>query len=162
MNLYELTKTYGAGKGEDMMWKAVESISEAVEESMPEDHKHDLMRKVYGDMSGGHYNEEFADEDIKKMYYVDRKGEKREAPYWPTSAVREIYETVKNQIRPYNACDFNVVMNMIASDTWPVLEKWFPGMSSDDRNSKTVELAINWLNDPDAKHPDSKIWNYLN
>ena len=162
MNLYELTKTYGSGKGEDMMWKAVESISDAVDESMPEDRKNELMRKVYCDMTGGHYNEEFADEDIKKMYYIDRKGEKHEAPYWPSSAVREIYETVKNQIRPYNACDFNVVMNMIASDTWPVLEKWFPGMNSDDRNSKTVELAINWLNDPDAKHPDSKIWNYLN
>lgn len=162
MNLYELTKKYGAGKGEDMMWKAVASISEAVEKFMPADQKHELMRKIYGDMSGGHYNEEFAAADIAKMYYTDRNGEKHAAPYWPSGTVREIYESIERDIRPYTACDFEVTMNMVASDNWPLLEKWFPGMSSDERNAKTVELAVNWLNDPDAKHPDSKIWNYFN
>ena len=94
MNLYELTKKYGAGKGEDMMWKAVASISEAVEKFMPADQKHELMRKIYGDMSGGHYNEEFAAADIAKMYYTDRNGEKHAAPYWPSGTVREIYESI--------------------------------------------------------------------
>ena len=162
MNLYELTKKYGAGKGEGMMWKTVATISEAVDEEMPEAAKHALMRKVYGDMSGGHYNDEFAQEDIAKMYYTDRKGDRHQAPYWPSSAVREIYETVKNDIRPYTPCDFEVTMNMVASDNWPMLERWFPNMTSEERNEKTVEMAVNFLNDPDTKHPDSKIWNYLN
>ena len=162
MTLYEMTKKYGSGKGEAMMWKAVAAISEAVEEGMPEDRKHALMRRIYGEMSDGHYNEEFAAEDIAKMYYTDRKGVRHQAPYWPSSTVREIYEGVKGAIRPSAACDFEVTMNMVASDNWPLLEKWFPGMSDKERNEKTVELALNWLNDPDSPHPDSKIWNYLN
>ncbi len=162
MTLYDLTKTYGSGKGEEMMWRTVAAVSDAVDEFMPPEHKCALLRKVYGEMSGGHYNEEFAEEDIKKMYYVDRSGVKHSAPYWPASAVREIYETVKNQVRPYNACDFNVTMNMMAADNWPLLEKWFPGMSTEERTAKTAEMAVNWLNDPDSRHIDSKTWNYLN
>ena len=153
---------YGSGRGEETMWKTLTAVSEAVEASMPEEERGRMLRKVYCAMSGGHYNEEFAEEDVSKMYYVDGKGMRHQAPYWPSSAVREIYDTVKGDIRPYNACDFIVTMNMVASDMWPVLEKWFPGMSPEERNSRTVELAVNWLNDPDSPHPDSKIWKYLN
>jgi len=162
MTLYELTKKYGSGRGEETMWNTVAAVSEAVEASMPEDHRKALLRKVYSGMSNGHYNEEFAEEDIKKMYYVDRAGKRHEAPFWPAQAVKEIYETVKGDIRPYNVCDFNVTMNMMAAGHWALLEKWFPGMTPEDRNAKTVELAVNWLNDPDSPHAESKIWNYLN
>ena len=162
MNLYELTKTYGSGKGEGMMWKAVEIISEAVDKSMPEPARNNLMRKIYGEMSGGHYNETFADEDISKMYYIDKSGNKHAAPYWPTNAVHEIYETVKGQIQPYNCWDFAVTLNMIASDTWPLLEKWFPDMTTEERNAKTTELAVNWLRDVDNPFGDSKVWCYFN
>ena len=106
-------------------------------------------------------NEEFAEEDIKKMYYIDRNGARHDAPYWPASAVREIYDSVKAEIKPYNACDFYVTMNMVASDNWALLERWFPGMSAEDRNRRTVELAVNWLNDPDSQHAENKIWQYL-
>ena len=161
MTLYELIKMYGTGNGEGMMWKTVESISKAIENSMPEDMKNEMLRDVYGDMSGKHFNEQLAEEDIEKMYYVDRNGTKHSAPYWPEEAVHEIYNSVKNEIKPYNFPDFLVTMNMIASDNWPLLEKWFPGMREDDRNQKTVEMAVNWLKDPDAKNPETKIWDYM-
>lgn len=96
------------------------------------------------------------------MYYLDRSGVRHQAPYWPESTVREIYDSIKGDIRPYNADDFAVVMNMVASDNWPLLDRWFPSMSSEDRNAKTVELAVNWLNDPDSPLGDSKAWCYLN
>ena len=156
-----MTKKYGTDKGEDMMWKTIEAVSESVDEYMPEEHKRELMRKVYGEMSDGHYCEEFADEDISKMYYVDRSNVKHQAPYWPKSAVKEIYDTIRGDIRPYNFCDFNVTMNMVASDNWPLLEKWFPDMDGAERNAKTVEMAVNWLKDPDSRHPESKIWDYF-
>lgn len=161
MTLYDLTKKYGAGKGEDTMWQTVAVVSDALEKAMPEEQRRAVLREVYGRMSGGHYNEEFAEEDIKKMYYIDRNGARHDAPYWPASAVREIYDTVKAEIKPYNACDFYVTMNMVASDNWALLERWFPGMSAEDRNRRTVELAVNWLNDPDSQHAENKIWQYL-
>lgn len=100
-------------------------------------------------------------EDIKGMYYVDRNGNKHYAPYWLDETVREIYDSIKGEVKPYNACDFNVTMNMIAADNWPLLEKWFPWISEADRNQRTVEMAVNWLRDPDAAHPDTKIWDYM-
>ena len=162
MTLYELTKTYGSGKGEGMMWKSVEMISEAVEKYMPEQAKHDLKRKMYGEMSGGHYNETFAEEDIKKMYYTDKSGAKHEAPYWPTSAVREIYESVKGKIKPYNCWDFLVTMNMSKADNCNLLSEWFPNDSEEQRNERIVQMAINFLNDPDNPYSEHKIWGYLN
>ncbi len=161
MTLFDLIKMYGTGNGEGVMWKTIQSISDAVERSMPEQGKKHLLRSVYGDISGSHYNQEFANDDIRKMYYIDRNKNRHDAPYWPSETVREIYESIKGEIKPYNACDFEVTMNMVASDNWPLLEKWFPGIDEDERNQKTVELALNFLKDPDTAHPESKIWEYL-
>lgn len=162
MTLYDLIKMYGSGNGEEMMWKTIKSISEAVEHSMPAEQKNAMLRGVYAEVAGPHYNEEYADADVKKMFYIDRIGNKHQAPYWPKEAVREIYNSIKGEIKDYNACDFYVTMNMIASDNWPMLEKWFPNMNGDERNNKTVEMALNFLKDPDAKHQGSKIWSYIN
>ena len=90
MNLYDLIKKYGEGRGEAMMWKAVSVISDAVDSYMPEEEKDALVRRVYGEMSDGHYNEEFAREDIKKMYYTDRDGNKHYAPYWTDDALMSL------------------------------------------------------------------------
>ena len=162
MTLYEITKKYGTGKGEGMMWKAVQVISEAVEESMPEEDRKELVRELYGEMSGGHYDEAFALEDIGKMYYTDKKGNKHQAPYWSVSTMEDVYAGVKSDVRSYNFWDFAVALNMVASDNWCMLERWFPNMSDAERNERLVEMTVNWLQDEDARHPDSKIWCYMN
>ena len=162
MTLYEITQTYGKGKGEDMMWKTVEVISEAVEKGMPEEHRKELVRRIYAEMSDCHYNEEFAHEDIAKMYYTDRAGKKHEAPYWSVPTMEEVYASVKSDIKAYNFWDFAVTLNMEASDKWRLLEGWFPNMTEQDRNARMVDLAVNFLRDEDAKYPTSKIWHYLN
>ena len=162
MNLYELTKKYGAGKGEGMMWKAVAVISDAVEESMPMESKQKLMREIYDEMSGGHYDEHFAMEDITRMYYTDRSGTKHQAPYWSVSTMQDVYDSISGDIRGYNFWDFAVTLNMVASDNWCMLDRWFPDMNEAERNKRLVDMAVNWLKDEDAKHPDSKIWNYIN
>lgn len=162
MNLYEFTKKYSAGKGEDTMWKSVAIISEAVEHSMPDDDKKALMRKMYSAMAGCHYNEEFALEDVQKMYYVDEDGDEHRAPYWTESQIKDVYESVRDDIPEYNMWDFYVVMQMVKSDNCPMLRRWFPDASSSDMDEHFVELAVNWLNDPDYRYPSSKIWHYLN
>ena len=162
MTLYEITKKYGTGKGEGMMWKAVEVISDSVEDAMPEKDRQALVRKLYGEMSDGHYDEAFAMEDIAKMYYTDKNDKKHYAPYWSVSTMEEVYNGVKSDIRQYNFWDFAVALNMEASDKWMLLERWFPGMTEQERNTRLVELAVNYLKDEDARHPDSKIWHYLN
>lgn len=162
MTLYEFTKKYGSGKGEGMMWKTVDVISKAVEESMPEEKRMELVREIYEEMTGGHYDETFAMEDIAKMYYTDRSDKKHYAPYWSVSTMEEVYNGIKSEIHEYNFWDFAVALNMEASDKWLLLERWYPNMTEQERNAKLVDLAVNFLKDEDAKHPDSKIWHYLN
>ena len=161
MTLYELTKKYGEGKGEAMMWSAVAVISEAIEKSMDESAKAELLRHLYGSMSGGHYDEPFAEDALKGIYYVDRNGAKHSAPYWTPQVVAPIYEKIKGEIPAYNMWDFYVTLNMIASDYWALIDAWYPGITAQDRDGKFVELALNWLKDPDYSGKN-KIWQYLN
>ena len=162
MNLYDFTKKYSTGKGEGTMWKTVAIISEAVEKSMSEQDQKALLRKMYSAMAECHYNEEFAREDVAKMYYVDEDGIERYAPYWTESQIRDVYESVREEIPEYNMWDFYVTMQMVKSDNCPLLRRWFPDASPSEMDEKFVELAVNWLNDSDNPYGSGKIWHYLN
>ena len=162
MTLYEMTKMYGEGKGESMMWKVVEAVSCAIEKSMPEEGKEELMRTLYEKMSGGHYNEDYAKSDVEKMYYVE-DGKKHFAPYWTDEQVKSVYESVKPHIpSAYNFWDFYVALQMVKSDHCPLLKKWFPSATDEELTKKVVELTINWLADEDNPFGKEKVWGYLN
>ena len=162
MTLYEMTRTYGEGKGESMMWMTVELISEAIEKSMDEKAKQDLMKKIYGKMSGGHYDEAYAMHDTAKMSYKDRTGTRHSAPYWTEQQVREVYDKVDSQIPDYNFWDFFVALNMTKSDYCPLMDKWFPGIPQEERDARLVEMTLNWLKDEDSPYGTAKVWGYLN
>ena len=162
MTLYDFVKTYGKGKGEPMMWKSVAIISDAVEKNMPEDAKKELLRDIYREMSDGHYNEQFAHEDVSKMYYLDEDGNKHFAPYWTDAKVSEIYDSIQDEVEPYNMWDFYTTVNMIWSDNYTLLKRWFPNADDSGLSGKAVEMAINWLDDPDSPFGRNKIWGYLN
>lgn len=156
-----MTKKYSTGKGEDTMWKSVCVISKYVEENMPEEKKSQLMRDVYRTISVGHYNEDFAKEDIAKMYYFDKSEDRHDAPYWPDTAIKELYEKYKSEIPDYDMYDFAVTLNMIASDNWCMIMSWFPNITDSERNEKFAEMSVNWLKDDDWP-TSTKIWDYLN
>ena len=160
-SIYEIIKSHSEGKGEDTMWKSTKLISDAIEADMPKDAADKLKHNIYAMMCGGHFNEDFAKEAVSKMYYVDEDGEKKYAPYWTEAAVREMYESVKADIEHYNFWDFFVTVHMCASDNHALLLKWFPDDTTEDREPKYVELAVNWLRDADWP-THTKIWDYLN
>lgn len=163
MNLYYLVKKYGEGKGESMMWRAVAIASEAIDRSMDEVSKKAMLREIYGEMSGCHYNEEYAKEDVSKMYYEDADGNKKSAPYWTDEQVREVYSSIRERIpQEYNEWDFYVTLQMVKSDNCNMLRGWFPEASREELDGKLVESAVNWLNDEDNPYGHSKIWRYLN
>ena len=162
MTLYDFVKTYGKGKGEPMMWKSVAIISDSVEKNMPEDAKKELLRDIYREMSDGHYNEQFAHEDVSKMYYVGDNGDKHFAPYWTDAKIKDIYDSVQDEVEPYNMWDFYTTLNMIWSDNYMLLTRWFPDENDTELSEKAVEMAINWLNDEDNPFGRNKIWGYFN
>ena len=160
MNLYELTKKYGEGKGDAIMWKVVRVISEAVEEDMDDKAKSRMMRCIYGIMTDRHYTEEVAIADVKGMYYTDANGNKHDAPYWPEEAVQNIYEEIRKQIPDYNFWDFYTTLNMLMSDSYRMLREWFPRADESEMNIKITDMAVAWLNDEDWP-TKTKIWDYL-
>lgn len=161
--MYDLIKKNGAGKGEEVMWRSVALISDYMESHLAEDEKKELMRDIYALMSSGHYNEEFAKEDVEKMYYVDAEGEKHYAPYWSVAQVQKAYESVLRLIpTEYNFWDFYVALQMVKSDSCPLLHKWFPGATDTELEGKLVELAVAYLNDEDNPFGKEKVWRYLN
>ena len=162
MTLYELTKKYGEGKGESMMWSTLKTVSDAVESSMDEEAKHKMMRNLYSQMSKCHYDQEYAMEDVAKMYYMDEQGRKHSAPYWTEAQVKEVYETVKKDIpATYNFWDFFVTLQMIKSDNCKLYHEWFPDATDEQIEKKFVQSAVNYLNDADNPYGDHKIWGYI-
>ena len=156
-----MIKTYGKGKGEDMMWKSVHIISDTVEKNFTDEQKNKLNMDIYGLMSDGHFNEWYAKEMIYKMFYVDKNGKEHYAPYWPQDAVHELYEKSKAKIpSTYNVWDWCVTFNMIASDNWNLYHEWWPEITEAGFAQKVTDATVNWLHDPDYPSK-SKIWDYL-
>lgn len=162
MTFYDITKKYGDGKGLDMMWKAITVVSQALENSMPKEELNKLKKTIYAMLTGGHYDKDFATETVRGMYYIDKAGNKHQAPYWDADTVMEVYDTIKNKIPNYNCWDFYVALNMVAADNWCMLSKWFPDMTDAERNDRLVEMAVNWLDDPDNPYGHEKAWGYYN
>ena len=157
-----MTKRLGKGQGEGMMWETVRIVSDAVEKSMSDKDREALQAKLYGILSGGHYDEDFATEAVSKMYYVDSDGNKRRAPYWTIPQVNEIYESVKGNFpEAYNEWDFYVTFQMVASDMWKLIHDWWPDITQEEFAEKISDATVNWLNDEDDPYGDKKIWCYL-
>ena len=162
MTLYEMIKKYGAEGGESTMWHSVKIISDAIDRHLDEAQADALVSEVYGYMSGGHFDEHYAKQCVQEMYYTDRAGNKNYGPFWTPEQVQEFYDDAKADIpEAYNFWDWYVAFNMLASDTWTLLHKWFGNMDADDHAEKVADLTVSWFHDPDNPYDDHKIWGYL-
>ena len=131
-----------------------------------DDHVEKMKRKVHCIISDGHYNEEFALEDVKKMYYVDNNDDKHFGSYWPLEKIKKIYDSYKGDnlkiFDVYNLYDFYVTINMIKSDNYRLYKNRFKNYGDSELDKLFIEDAINWLDDEDNPYGNSKIWKYLN
>lgn len=149
--IYDLIKKYGSS--EDTM----KVLSEILEDHLSKEEYEELSKDIYESTQGKHFDEEFAKKQISKMYY-EENGIRHYAPYWEDTST--IYGASKRKLEaPYNKWDWDVAMNMIKSDYYPLLKKWFP--NEEDYLDKIIDLTINWLNDEDNPFGESKIWCYF-
>ena len=166
MTYYDLIKKYGKGLGSESMWAAVKRVSDFVGKTEEEDPKSfwKLMKGTYYDMCGGHFDEDFAKWQIKQMFYVDKDGRKRYAPYWDEDVVKSVYEKARSLIqnKEYNLYDFMVVLNMTKSDNYKLYKFWWESATETELDNKFIEAAINWLNDDDSPYGTEKAWLYFN
>ena len=162
MDIYNILKSGLKGEGSDKMWGITKILSDIIEEHVPEKQKESLFNKVYYSVNGGHFNRESAERIIPRLYYLDEAKNKHFAPYWVESEVSPLYEAVKSQIPAYNFYDFEVTLNMIKSDEYLILKRWFPQASEQEILNKLIEEAVNYLVDDDNPYGTEKIWKYLN
>lgn len=162
MTLLEIFQKYGAGKDNSAMAKTTEVLSEFIKNKLTDEEYCALKKKVYASLEGGHFNKEFAEIQISKLYYKDDNGEKHYAPYWTNDEVYSVYQNYKSILGNYNLYDFEVALNMIKSDNYMKLKKWFPNATKEDILEKIIEETLNWLEDEDNPFGKEKVWRYFN
>lgn len=162
MTTYNLLKEKFKGEGSEKLWSAIQLLSDCIDTCTSEQQKSSLATCLYYQAYGGHYNKEFAEKAISKFYYEDEGKIKHTAPYWTSSEVKELYDIVRDKITPYNQYDFEVVLNMMKSDNYLKLKKWFPEITLEELQEKLIDEAINYLSDTDNPYGNEKIWRYLN
>lgn len=162
MTLASLIKTYGEGKGEKVMLAVTDMLSDFLKDNLSDDAYEKICKELYCKLAGGHFNKDFADIQIPQMYY-EKGDEKKFAPYWTETEVKDIYDKVKTDIPgAYNFYDFEVTLNMIKSDYYGLVEKWFNDATEEQKQDRYIELAVNWLKDDDNPFGNEKVWKYFN
>lgn len=162
MSLLELIKKYQSDATDEQMLAVTKVIGEFVALHATDGELLKLYKDIFGIVGNGHFNDYFADAQIKNMKFKDEKGTEHQAPYFTDTKTEEIYQTVKDEIRPYNQYDFAVVLNMVYSDNLNLLRKWFPEASEEQMLDKIVDMAVTWLNDDDNPYGNCKAWGYFN
>ncbi|MBR0544532.1 MAG: hypothetical protein IIW98_08840 [Bacteroidaceae bacterium] len=165
MKYIDLIKKYGKDKGENVMWKAAQRISDYLEEveAAHPDVYWSIIKDTYRDMCGGHYNEEFGKWQISEMSFVDKHGTEHHAPRWTTSQYGNTYLANKGRLPgAYNMWDWAVTLEMMYTDNYCLFKEWWPGASEADLDNKFIQAAVNWLNDKDNPFGDEKVWGYFN
>ena len=102
MNLVELITKYQSDATPEQMVKVTKIIGKFVAMHAEENDLLKLYKEIYGVVGNGHFNDFFAEAQIKKMVFEDDKEVEHRAPYYTAAKTQEIYETVKDEIRPYN------------------------------------------------------------
>ena len=143
MYLYELIEKYGRGASNEKMQKLTMILSDFLA-PMKQVHKEKywmLMRDVFGLLNDYHYDEEFAEHDVKNMQPL---GE-----YWN---IKQIDEATKSMTFPVGTTIYDryVAFNAFAND--------LKGSASDEDILKAAHAF--WFNDKDYKGKN-KIWCYM-
>lgn len=153
MTIYDLVEKYGKGQGEGKMWASIAVVSDALE-PMKETDKEGywcIMRKMYGVMSDGHYNEEFAMYDVSAIEYTGKNGEKKHGGYW---SAEQVEEATRNFRFPsgVNKWDKYVAFNLMYSDLCKKM---------DDGQILEAAFAF-YFNDEDwPGGSGAKVWDYV-
>ena len=90
MTFYELVEKYGKGATDAKMKALSMCLSKhfTMMKAAHEDKYWALMRDVFGILTDGHYNEDFATHDVSGIEYTDRAGAKHKGAHWSMEQVK--------------------------------------------------------------------------
>ena len=117
MTFYEIIDKYGKG-ATDVKMKALSmclSKHFTMMKAAHEDKYWALMRDVFGILTDGHYNEDFATHDVSGIEYTDRAGAKHKGAHWSMEQVKEATKDYKFPAG-VNEWDIFVAANALYAD----------------------------------------------
>lgn len=164
MDIKQYIKEHKSELTFDKLFVVSQKLAHVVDDKLTSECTEKMKRTIHCIISDGHYDKEYALEDVKHMYY-EYNNKKVFASYWPIEEVEEIYSSIKNTNRifsVYNLYDFYVTLNMIKSDNYKLYKSRFKNYTESELDKLFIEDAINWLDDSDNPYGESKIWKYLN
>ena len=153
MDIMEMIQKYGKGQGEAKMWASVAVLSEALE-PMKETDKENywcILRKMYGVMSDGHYNEEFAMYDVSMIEYTGRNGEKKRGGYWSADQVEDATRGFRFP-SGVNKWDKYVAFNLMYSDLCKKM---------DDAQVLDAAYLFYFADEDWPGGSSTKVWDYV-
>lgn len=136
---------------EQTMLKSIEHVDELLEkikDAHPEVYW-DFIYQTHKDIYGPHYNEKFADYDLKNIFYTDKAGEKHHGPHWTKDEVLSAWNG-KTFPTGTTDCDKWVAANAFYADLCKAL----------DPQQILDSAYLFWFADEDDDSK-GKIWHYM-
>ena len=123
MYFYELIEKYGKGASNEKMQKLTMILSDflAPMKTTNKEKYWCLMRKVFGMLNDGHYDEDFAKHDVSQIEYTDKQGAKRHGAYWTLEQAEEAMKKVQLP-SDVNKYDWWVALSSTYADMCKVLD----------------------------------------
>lgn len=150
-----MTKMFTAAKkagvaNESKMWSSVAAMAPAMailESEHPEEYW-SMMRDQHEILWGPHYDEEFADNDVSKIHWTGKDGQKHTGAHWSRE---QIDEATKAMQFPSGTtmCDKYVAFNSFFADM----------CKEHDDATILMDAYTFYFKDEDA--PEGKIWKYM-
>lgn len=137
---------------EEIMNKSIEMVGELLEEvkKTNPDKYWNFIREQQGLMSGGHYDRDFAQYDVSKMYHTTKRGEKKIGEHWSLEQARQVRQE-KGLGGNINDYDVYVALNAFWHDTECSIEE----------EKTIIDAAIAfWFMDEDFP-AKNKVWWYF-
>lgn len=137
---------------EKYMWESIDDLEEIlcmVKEMSPGTYWK-YIRKIHSKIYKGHYDEAFANHDVKHLSYTDKSGVKRTGPHW---TVEQVEDATKSFVFPQstNKWDKWVAANVVYSDLCRKFD--------DAQILQATHLMF--FADEDFDNPATKIWWYM-
>lgn len=126
----------------------------------PEEERQVFRTIQYYKRGDKHFDEMTARACISQMYYFSDDIAKVFAPFVSYDRAKELYAGIETVIPDYNFWDFAVTLNLIYSNHADVVKQWTRDKGK--LEERLMQLAISFLNEDCAHHPEGKIWWYMN
>lgn len=136
---------------EQTMWKSIEHVDELLEQikDAHPDVYWDFIYDTHEDIYGPHYNDAFAEYDVKELWYTDKQGEKHHGPHWTKD---EVLNAWHGKAFPSNTTD---------CDKWVAANAFYADLCKALDDQQILDAAyLFWFADEDSDS-DGKIWQYM-